>query len=151
VVANDLTQLIPCRGDDALADLGVDAVADACPDLLGVVPADVLCDQALRQGFLNRALEALAHGFADPLLNRFRHPLVDGFGEALAQPLGGAIEVEPARSTLRLDERRADLLSESLAKQLADAIPGRVGQEIANRLGQSRSENLADPLPSELA
>ena len=137
MLADGLAQPLACRRDDALADFGIDAVANPRGELLGVVPTEVLREWSLGQGLVYRGVEPLADGFADTFPYRLGHPLMDGFGEALAQSLAGAIEVESVRSTLRLDECRADLLSQPLAKLIPYSLLDRVVQTIAYPFGHA--------------
>jgi hypothetical protein len=108
-------------------------------------------DGSLRQGFLKRGVQALAHRLTDPLPYRLGHPLVDGLGEALAQPLGGAIEVESARSALSFDERRTDLLPEPLPKKIADALSDHVAEAVTHHFRDPLPQRLADALARDVA
>jgi len=119
-------------------------IARVTIDLMRPVPVapltletEVLREGPLGQGLAYRRVEPLADGFADTFPYRLGHALMDGFGEALAQPLAGAIEVESVRSTLRLDECRADLLSQPLAKLIPYSLLDRVVQTIAYPFGHA--------------
>src|SRR5262249_46257854 len=142
--ADGLAQPLPSRRDDAIADVGLDPVTDPRGNLHGVVPTDLLGDGPLGQRLLNRRMEALADGFAPPLPHRIADPLMNGFGEALAEPVGSAIEIESAGSALGLDECRSDLLSQPLADQIAHAILDRLLQTISYRLGYPLSQGRLD-------
>src|SRR5262249_5410764 len=141
-LADRLAQPLPSHRDDALADFGLDPFADPRGDLCGVVAADLLGDGPLGQRLLNRGGEPFADDLSNPPSDPLAHPLVDDFGEALAQSVAGAIEVESTGSALRLDERRADVLSQPLTQQIAHAVPDRVLQTLPYRLGH--------PLPQDL-
>jgi hypothetical protein len=98
-----------------------------------------------------RRVEPLADGFAHTFPYCLGHPLMDGFGEALAQSLAGAIEVESVRPTLRLDECRADLLSQPLAKLIPNSLLDRVVETIAYPFCHPFPQGFPDALAREIA